>query len=53
MKFRFTADITFDAEDLQEAFAKLAYEYSQLAAGEDSDPIAWFTGDMTIEPVKP
>ena len=48
MKFRLKADITFDADDLFDAFEALASHFDALTAGIPSQ--LEFTGDINLEP---
>lgn len=45
-QFRFTADVQFEAEDLDQAFALLATHFAALGASVDLP--AWFTGEMNL-----
>ena len=49
--FKFTADATIYAENIDDAFARLAIHFKALAEGQQSD-VAVFTGEMHIEPIK-
>ena len=54
-KFRFTADIEFDAENAAGAFLKLVMHFAGLAADfalDEPQPEhePWFTGQMELRP---
>ena len=48
-KFRFTANVIFDAENIDDACKQLEDHFKALPQGEDIPP--WFIGEMHIEPV--
>jgi len=48
--FIFTADITFEAENIDDAVRQLEYHFKALRRGDDMH--AWFIGEMHIRPVK-
>lgn len=48
-RFRFQADIEFDAEDIDDAFARLAQHFSALCNEEESE--LGQRGEMTIYPI--
>lgn len=48
MKFRFLADAQFEAENICDAFAKLAEHFSCLAEDGDSDLLV--AGFLSIDP---
>jgi len=48
-EFRFTANFTFQASDIDNAFIRLSKHFRALAKGEDSDLIT--LGEAHIEPV--
>lgn len=47
--FHFTADFVFEAENIDDALAKLAAHFSARVEGEDSDLDQ--LGEMRLEPV--
>ena len=49
-EFKFTADCTFFAENIDDAFVRLSEHFKRLANEEENE--AWFLGEMHIEPVK-
>jgi hypothetical protein len=51
-KFKFTANIEFNAEDLDHAFDLLAMHFERLYVGEDEPDEVWFIGEMNIEPIE-
>lgn len=52
-RFKFTADITFQAEDLDDAFSKLETHFWRLkTADEQVEEDGWFLGTMDIKPIK-
>lgn len=46
-KFRLTADITFDAEDLEDAFKELKEHFEMLESGNAT--LMAFEGEMKLE----
>lgn len=51
MKFKFVANIEFDADDIDYAFSELAYHFLNLRDGLDN--VFQFQGSMDISPVNP
>ena len=49
MKFRFEADATFEAEDIKDAFVKLASHFRALHGGTDKTGLGQI-GSMKISP---
>ena len=49
--FALRADCTFQAEDIEDAFKRLAEHFRALGAGEDA-PFILESGDISIEPAK-
>ncbi len=51
--FRLKANVTLQAEDLDDAFRILSEYYAELARGEDDAPSPYGEGSITIEPDDP
>lgn len=50
-KFRFTANVEFEAESLDDAFQKLSEHFELLELGLEKENW-WFTGSMKLEPIE-
>lgn len=55
MIFGFRANVTFEAENLDDAFAKLSEHFMALLDSEGSiaQPLTFLSGELFIDPVPP
>lgn len=53
-RMRLRADVTFDAEDLDDAFTQWRDHFAALLdGGDDPEPVKDMSGEITVEPVTP
>ena len=50
MNFRFTADVTYDAEDIDAAMMHVAMHLLELVYGTDTDHYQFAYGQLNIKP---
>jgi hypothetical protein len=52
MRFRLTADLVFEAEDLKDAYRRLAAHFLRVSIREDDEPSQWEQGVLEVAPVE-
>jgi hypothetical protein len=52
MIFRLKADFTFEAENIDDAFAKLSMHFNGLACDDENELMSILLGEIEVKPVE-